>query len=179
MQSSHFSSSQKRVYLDHNATTAPSPLLKQRWPELIDLSGNPSSIHQDARLPRAVMREARQKISKILGCSAIEINFNSGASEGNSTIFQSVFELAKEDRNEFIVSSVEHPCVMKVSEYLKQKGAVVHSIPVSREGRLDLEFVKRKLSSKTALVSVMYANNETGTVFPIREVADLAHASGA
>lgn len=179
MQSSHFTSIQKRVYLDHNATTAPSPLLKSRWHELIDMSGNPSSIHQDARLPRAMIREARQKISKILGCSAIEIIFNSGASEGSSTVFQSVFENAKEGRNEFIVSSVEHPSVMKVAEYLTHKGAVVHFVPVSREGRLDIDFIKQKIGPKTALVSVMFANNETGSIFPVREVADLAHAAGA
>lgn len=179
MQSSHFSPSQKRVYLDHNATTAPSPLLKQRWHELVEISGNPSSIHQDARLPRAMMREARAKIAKILGCSSIEIVFNSGASEGSSSIFQSVFENAKDGRNEFLISSVEHPSVMKVAEYLTGKGAVVHHIPVSREGRLDIDFIKQKLSSRTALVSVMFANNETGTLFPIREVADLAHAAGA
>lgn len=179
MQSSSFSSSQKRVYLDHNATTAPSPLLKSRWHELVDLSGNPSSIHQDARLPRAVMREARQKISKILGCSAIEIVFNSGASEGNGTILRSVFENAKNGRNEFLISSVEHPCILKAAEYLATKGAVIHYIPVSREGQLDIEFIRQKLGPQTALVSVMFANNETGTIFPIREVADLAHAAGA
>lgn len=168
-----------RVYLDHNATTPHSPLLKKRWMELFDISGNPSSIHQDSRIPKTILREARAKIAKMLGCSPLEIIFNSGASEGNNSILKSVFALHNNSRDEFLISDVEHPSVYKTSEYLQSLGAKVKYIPVNKAGHIDLEFIKKNLSNKTALVSVMYANNETGTVFPIKEISALAHSVGA
>lgn len=172
-------SKNRRIYLDHNATTPLSDSLKQRWPELFDLWGNPSSIHTDSRPAKQWLRETRQKLSSILGCSPLEIIFNSGASEGNNTVLKSVWQLAEPERNEFLVSQVEHPSVMKTAEYLETCGAIVHYIPVSRSGQIDLEFIKNKLSAKTALVSVMYANNETGSIFPIAEIAAMAHSVGA
>lgn len=180
-----------RVYLDHNATTPLAPSLKQRWPDLFELWGNPSSIHTDSRPAKQWLRETRQKIATILGCSPLEIIFNSGASEGNNTVFKSVWSLLLQNnssnglsnnvnqRNEFIVSQIEHPSVIKTAEYLETCGAVVHYVPVSKTGDLDLEFIKNKLSDKTALVSVMYANNETGTIFPIEQISKMAHAAGA
>lgn len=168
-----------RVYLDHNATTPLSASLKQRWVELFDLWGNPSSIHTDSRPAKQWLRETRQKIATILNCSPLEIIFNSGASEGNNTVLKSVWNLIGSERNEFLISQVEHPSLMKTAEYLESCGAVVHYIPVSRAGKIDLEFIKNKISKKTALVSVMFANNETGTIFPIAEISELAHAAGA
>lgn len=168
-----------RVYLDHNATTPHSPALKAKWMEFIEISGNPSSIHQDSRIPKTILRETRQKISELLSCSPLEIIFNSGASEGNSSVLKSAFNTLKETRNEFLVSQVEHPSIIKTAEYLISQGAVVHFIPVSKSGMIDMNFIRSKLSHKTALVSVMYANNETGTVFPIKEITELAHAQGA
>ncbi len=170
---------QSRVYLDHNATTPHSLILKSRWSELIEISGNPSSIHHDSRVPKTILRETRQKISEILLCSPLEIIFNSGASEGNSFVLRSVYEVFKASRNEFIISQVEHPSVQKTAAYLKSQGAVIHWIPVGKNGLIDINFIKEKLSDKTALVSVMFANNETGTLFPIREISDLAHSRGA
>lgn len=145
----------------------------------MDISGNPSSIHQDSRVSKTILRETRKKIADFLGCSPLEIIFNSGASEGNNSVLKSVYSLLRETRNEFLISHVEHPSVLKTAEALRSWGAVVHLIPVDRNGSLDLDFLKSKLSSKTALVSVMYANNETGSVFPIQEVTQLAHAAGA
>lgn len=179
MQNSSYTDSQKRVYLDHNATTPLSVELKKRWVELSEINGNPSSIHRDSRGPKTMMREARQKIAALLGCSSLDVVFNSGASEGSSTVFQSVFSAAQNGRNEFVISSVEHPSVMKAAASLKNKGAIVHEVPVSREGQMDLAFLRSKLGPKTALVSVMFANNETGTLFPIREISELAHQAGA
>ncbi len=168
-----------RVYLDHNATTPHSDRLKLKWNELLELSGNPSSIHQDSRAPKAWIRETRQKIADELNCSPLEIIFNSGASEGNSSILKSVWDLLGSEKPEMLVSSVEHPSVMKTAQFLQSKGAVIHFIPVSKNGEIDFNFIRQHLSRKTSLVSVMYANNETGTVFPIAEISEMAHAAGA
>jgi cysteine desulfurase len=179
MQNQSFTSSNKRIYFDNNATTFPSARLRERWSEILEVSGNASSVHHEGRQPKTILRDARKKIAELLSCSPLEIIFNSGASEGNSSIFNSVFQSLGTSKNEFIVSSVEHPSVAKAAESLKLKGAVVHLIPAGRDGRLDLEFVKAKLSEKTALVSVMYANNETGVLHPIKEIAQMAHEAGA
>ncbi len=168
-----------RVYLDYNATTPCRPQLKSRWPELIEISGNPSSIHHDSRIPKTILREARQKISNLLDCSPLEIIFNSGASEGNSSVLRSAFDHFKANRNEFLISQVEHPSVQKTAAYLISQGAVIHAIPVNRSGQIDLNFIQEKLSDKTALVSVMFANNETGSIFPIEKISAMAHSAGA
>jgi cysteine desulfurase len=168
-----------RVYLDHNATTPHSDRLKLKWNELFELSGNPSSIHQDSRAPKTWIRETRQKIADELNCSPLEIIFNSGASEGNSSILKSVWDLLGSEKPEMLISSVEHPSVMKTAQFLQSKGARIHFIPVSKNGEIDLNFIRQHLSNKTSLVSVMYANNETGTIFPIAEISEMAHAAGA
>lgn len=170
---------QNRIYLDHNATTPHAPALRSRWSELIDISGNPSSVHNEGRIPKTILREARKKISDMLGCSPLEIIFNSGASEGNSSILHAVFSAASSDRNELLISQVEHPSLTKAALSLQAHGIKVHWIPVNRDGQIDMNFIKAHLSERTALVTVMFANNETGTIFPIREIAELARASGA
>ncbi len=168
-----------RVYLDHNATTPLSNTIKTMWSSLFDLWGNPSSIHTSARPSKQWLRETKQKIAVSLGCSPLEIIFNSGASEGNNSVLKSVWSECGTTRPEFLVSQVEHPSVIKTAEYLATLGAIVKFIPVSRSGELDLDFVRLHISDKTALVSVMYANNETGSIFPIKEISTLAHSHGA
>ncbi len=168
-----------RVYLDHNATTPHAPALKNRWAELIELSGNPSSIHQDSRAPKTWLRETRQKIADFLQCSSLEIIFNSGATEGNNSVLKSIWELVGKDKPEMLISSIEHPSVIKTAQYLETLGAVIHYIPVSKSGQIDLDFIGQHLSSKTSLVSVMYANNETGIIFPIAKISQMAHAVGS
>ncbi|OFZ29633.1 MAG: cysteine desulfurase [Bdellovibrionales bacterium RIFCSPHIGHO2_01_FULL_40_29] len=169
----------QRIYLDHNATTPLSSSLKEKWMELFELWGNPSSIHASSRPGKKHLRESRQKFAEFLGCSPLEIIFNSGASEGNNTILKSVWLERGLDRSEIMISQIEHPSVMKSAEYLKSLGAVLKLIPVSRDGALDLNFVRAEISNRTALISVMIANNETGTVFPIQELSQIAHAHGA
>jgi cysteine desulfurase len=168
-----------KVYLDHNATTPVSDLVLTALPEALKAWGNPSSIHWAGRSAKLLIREARKNLSEALNINPLEIIFTSGASESNSTILQSCFELSKNSRPEFITSTVEHPSVMKTMKSLEAKGAVVHYVPVNRAGQIDLEFYRAVLSEKTALVSIMYANNETGVIFPISKMAELAHAQGA
>jgi cysteine desulfurase len=169
--------SQNLIYLDHNATTPLHPHVKSWLMEGHHIFGNPSSIHWAGRESKNAIRNARAAISQFLNVSPLEIIFNSGASESNNTVIRSFFNTSK--RNEFICSEVEHPSVLKTMLELESKGAVVHKVPVNREGFLDLEFYKSVLSEKTALVSIMMANNETGNLFPIKELCSLAHSVGA
>ncbi len=169
--------SQNLIYLDHNATTPLHPHVKSWLMESCHIFGNPSSIHWAGRESKNAIRNARAVISQFLNVSPLEIIFNSGASESNNTVIRSFFKTSS--RNEFICSDVEHPSVLKTLLELESKGAVVHKVPVNREGFLDLEFFKSVLSEKTALVSIMMANNETGNLFPIKELCSLAHSVGA
>lgn len=150
-------------------------------PQLLQLWGNPSSIHLASRGPKTILRETKKKLADYLKVSSLEIIFNSGASEGNNTVLKSVWNTFRPSnhfgqpvKNEFLISAVEHPSITKTAQFLETEGAIVHWIPVSRDGELDLNFIKEKLNERTALVSVMFANNETGTVFPIKEIVSLA-----
>lgn len=173
-----------KIYLDCNATTPVSPEVIAGLPIWANEFGNPSSIHFGGRGPKTRLREARAHLAKALNISVLEIVFNSGGSEGNSTVIRSVVESLKTSpkltgRDEFVTSTVEHPSVLKVYEYLESLGYKVHRIPVSRSGELHLGELKKVLSSKTALVSIMLANNETGTIFPIKEISKMVHEVGA
>lgn len=177
----------KANYFDHNATTPLSDEVVQAIPEFLQAWGNPSSIHWAGRQPKNFLRDSRQALATQLHCHPLELVFTSGGSESNNTILKGVFDYNKTNpfnpalaqRLHFMCSEVEHPSVMKTMTYLQELGARVDFIPVSRQGELDMDFYRSHLSEETALVSVMYANNETGTVFPIQEMARLAHEKGA
>lgn len=177
----------KANYFDHNATTPVSDAVIAAVPEFLQAWGNPSSIHWAGRQPKNILRDTRQTLAKNLSCHPLELVFTSGGSESNNTVLKGVFdyyqtttfkpELAR--RTHYMCSQVEHPSVIKTMQHLKSLGARVDFIPVSREGKIDMDFFRAHLSEETALVSVMYANNETGTIFPIAEMAKLAHEKGA
>lgn len=175
-------------YFDHNATTPVCAEVLAALPEIAAAWGNPSSIHWGGRLPKNILRDTRKALAENLGVSPLEIIFTSGGSEANNTILRGVFEYhqtapflspEKSRRLHFMCSQVEHPSIIKTMEHLKALGARVDFIPVNRQGELDMEFYKAHLSEDTALVSIMLANNETGTIFPIKQLAELAHAKGA
>lgn len=167
------------VYLDHNATTPVDPSLFELVPQWMSQFGNPSSIHQASRHPRTLIREARIQLAHALNVSPLELVFNSGASEGNNTVIKAVWASCGKQRSEFLCSSVEHPSVIKAMQVIQKNGATIHWIPVNKEGELDLHFVEKHLSRKTALISVMSANNETGTLFPIENIVEKAKDVGA
>lgn len=177
----------KGNYFDHNATTPVSDDVIKAVPEFLQAWGNPSSIHWAGRQPKNILRDTRQSLAKNLGCHPLEIVFTSGGSESNNTVLKGVFdyyqtssfkpELAR--RTHYMCSQVEHPSIMKTMAHLKALGARVDFIPVSREGKIDMDFFRAHLCEETAVVSVMFANNETGTIFPIAEMAKLAHEKGA
>jgi cysteine desulfurase len=168
-----------KVYLDHNATTPVAEKVILGLPFISRIWGNPSSIHWAGRGPKAIIREARQNLATALCVHPLEIIFTSGGSEANSTIIKGLFAVGQSlGKNEFITTQVEHPSVLKTFRALEQQGAVIHYLAVDRQGRLDVEKYQALLSERTMLVSVMYANNETGVIFPIEKMAKMAHDKG-
>jgi len=168
------------VYLDHNATTPVHPEVLQKLPVWAEAWGNPSSVHKASRDPKALIRDARKNLSDYFKVHPLELIFTAGGSQSNNLAIKgSLYALQKLGRTHFITTTVEHPSVMKAFEFLESQGATVDYIPVDKNANLDLEFYKSKLTEKTALVSVMFANNETGAIHPIKEMCALAHAKGA
>ena len=169
-----------RIYLDHNATT---PLLQsvvEQVPKWLAAWGNPSSIHFSGRVPKNLLREARKNLAQLIQCHPLELVFTSGGSESNNLVIKGYAPQALAlGRNEFITTKIEHPSVKESFRYLETLGARVHWLEVSRGGQIDLATYEGLLNDKTALVSVMAANNETGSLLPIKEMAALAHKVGA
>ncbi len=174
-------------YFDHNATTPVCKEVLQALPDFAQAWGNPSSIHWGGRQPKEILRDTRKAVAESVGAHPLEIVFTSGGSEANNTVLKGLFDYYKtaqfltaeqRKRTRFMATTVEHPSVMKTLLHLKDLGAQVDFIPVNRRGEIDLTFYEEHLSEETALVSVMLANNETGTLFPIKEMAEMAHKKG-
>ncbi|GAA5214907.1 cysteine desulfurase NifS [Corallincola platygyrae] len=167
------------AYLDNNATTQVDPrVVDAMLPFLTSFYGNPSSIHQFGRPVGQAIETARQQVQGLIGAEfASEVVFTSCATEASTTAIMSAIE-ALPDRKEIITSKVEHPATLQLCEHLQRKGYTIHWIPVDKKGRIDMESYKAALSDQVAVVSMMWANNETGTLFPIRGMADLAKQHG-
>jgi cysteine desulfurase len=159
----------KPIYLDNNATT---PLLPAVWdamrPFLTDHYGNPASAHWAGRCARKALEDARERVAVLLDAYPDEVIFTSGATEANNL---AIFGLAGEPPAQVIASPVEHPSVAEPIQQLAKRGFQVAQLPVNGIGVVDLESLSEWLQSETRLVSVMLANNETGTVQPIEEIA--------
>lgn len=169
----------KAIYLDNNATTRLDPMvLEAMMPFMTEHYGNPSSIHGFGEPVRKGIERAREQVAALLGAAHdSEIIFTSCATEANSTAILSAVE-ALPERKEIITSVVEHPAILEVCEHLERRGYTIHRLPVDSQGRLDLEHYQSLLSENVALVSVMWANNETGSVFPVQTMATMAKEKG-
>lgn len=169
----------KAIYLDNNATTRLDPMvLEAMMPFMTEHYGNPSSIHGFGEPVRKGIERAREQVAALLGAAHdSEIIFTSCATEANSTAILSAVE-ALPERKEIITSVVEHPAILEVCEHLERRGYTIHRLPVDNQGRLDLDHYQSLLSENVALVSVMWANNETGTVFPVQTMASMAKEKG-
>jgi cysteine desulfurase len=169
----------RQIYLDFNASTPIAPEVADAMrPYLTAHYGNPSSQHWAGAPAKAAVERARAQVAALLGCDPDEIVFTSGGSESNNHALKGVF-FANRDRGDHIVASaVEHPAILKPLAFLKTLGAEVTEVPVDRRGRVDPEDVRRALTPRTILVSVMHANNEVGTVQPIAEIASIARSAG-
>jgi cysteine desulfurase len=168
-----------QVYLDHNATTPIAQQVIEAIPKLVLAWGNPSSIHQDSRAPKRILRETRNKLGEFLGCHPTELIFTSGASESSNTVFHSAWCTRPKDKNKILISAVEHPSVTKAADWYASQGAVVEKINVNRDGSLDLVDFTSKLDAQTFLVSCMFANNEIGSLFPLKQIVAQSHQFGA
>jgi cysteine desulfurase len=168
------------VYLDNNATTAVAPeVLEAMLPFFRERWGNPSSMHAfGGNLGRDVER-ARAQVAALLGAETpSEIVFTSGGTESDNTAILSALE-AYPDRRQVVTTRVEHPAVLSFAQHLERKGYEIARVGVDRDGNLDVVELRAALSSRTAIVSVMWANNETGVIFPVEEIARMAHEAGA
>jgi len=167
------------IYLDNNATTQVAPeVVAEMLPFFTEQYGNPSSMHQFGdRVGRAI-KQARQQVQALLGAEQdSEIIFTSCGTESDSTAILSALK-AQPERKEIITTVVEHPAVLALCEQLEKEGYTVHYLKVDKKGRLDINEYYRLLSDKVAIVSVMWANNETGTLFPVEEMAEMARSAG-
>ncbi|MDP2100204.1 MAG: cysteine desulfurase NifS [Methylobacter sp.] len=167
------------IYLDNNATTKVDPaVVDVMIPYFLEQYGNPSSIHKFADGVARGLKQARQQVQALIGAEHdSEIIFTSCGTESNSTAILSAIK-AQPDKKEIITTTVEHPAILTLCEYLEKEGYTIHRLPVDKAGRLKLDAYQRLLSDQVAIVSVMWANNETGTIFPVAEMAEMANAAG-
>ena len=170
--------SEKRIYVDYNATTPLREEVRAAMISDLDIYGNASSMHTSGRLARKRVEEARAAVGRLLGAPPDSLVFNSGGSESNNTVFNTMRILAS-SRNEFITTAVEHPCVLNSAEYSEKLGFKVHFIPVDEYGKIQMDAFRAALNERTLFVSVMMANNEIGTIQDIKEICRLAKEAGA
>ena len=169
----------KRIYLDHAATTPTHPeVVKAMLPYFTDVFGNPSSIYSYGQEARGSLEEAREKVASFIGADSDEVVFTSGGTEADNFALEGV-AFANESRgNHIITSPIEHHAVTETGKFLKQRGFEVTYLPVDGYGLVDPADVKKAITDKTVLISVMYANNEIGTMEPIAEIARIAREAG-
>jgi cysteine desulfurase len=168
----------KPIYVDNNATTRVAPeVLEEMLPYFSENYGNPSSMHTFGGNVGAKLKAARDQVAALLGARPDEILFTSCGTESDSTAIHAAIH-SHPERKHIITTRVEHPAVKNLCEHLAKKGYRVTFVPVDRQGRLDLDVLYRNLSDDTAIVSVMWANNETGTIFPVEEIAAKVHERG-
>ena len=167
------------IYLDNNATTRVAPaVVEAMLPYFSEQFGNPSSLHQNGNRVGQALKTARQQVQSLLGAEHdSEIVFTSCGTESDSTAILSALK-AQPERKEIITTVVEHPAVLALCEHLEKEGYRVHYLKVDGKGRLDLAEYQKLLSDQTAIVSIMWANNESGTLFPVVEMAEMAWQAG-
>ncbi len=166
------------IYLDNNATTRVAPeVLEAMLPYFHDLYGNPSSMHTFGGQVGRRIREAREQVAALIGASPEEVIFTSCGTESDNTAIRSALATNPGKRH-LVTTRVEHPAIHALVAHLAQEGYRVTELPVDGEGRLNLEHYARSLTPDTAVVSVMWANNETGVLFPVEEMAVMARHKG-
>jgi len=166
------------IYLDNNATTRVAPeVIEAMLPYFGERYGNPSSMHAFGGDVAAELRKARASLADLLGAKPDEIVFTSCGTESDSTAIWSALR-SRPERRHLITSRVEHPAVKNLAEWLAQNGYRVTFVPVDAQGRLDMDYFRKHLGEETAIASIMWANNETGVMFPVEELAALCDEHG-
>ena len=168
----------KTIYLDNNATTkVADEVLEAMLPYFSEFYGNPSSMHTFGGQVGQRIRDAREQVAALLGAQPDEIVFTSCGTESDNAAIRSAF-LTRPDKKHIVISRVEHPAIRALCSHLNTQGDRITELPVNKNGLLDLENLKESLTSDTAIVSLMWANNETGVIFPVEEAAKIAHDKG-
>lgn len=167
------------VYMDNNATTQVDPaVLEEMLPYFSEQYGNPSSMHNFGGQVGAKITEARERVAGLLGCDAREIIFTACGTESDNTAIRSALA-AQPDKKHIITSRVEHPAILSLCKHLeKREGYDVTILNVDTDGNLDLDELKKAIRDDTAIVSIMWANNETGVIFPVEEIGSICRDRG-
>jgi cysteine desulfurase len=173
------SESSDLFYFDNNATTAVDPLVvAEMLPFLSEHYGNASSPYRIGRVTREAVDKARERVATLLGCEPSEILFTSCGTESTNAAIHSALRMDR-DRQHIVTTRVEHSATLKTCEGLAKRGHAVTWLGVNSDGQIDLGELERSITDETALVSIMWANNETGVVFPIEEIARIVREKGA
>lgn len=171
---------EKLIYLDNAATTKTAPeVVEAMLPYFSELYGNPSSVYEFAGKSKQAVMEARKEIAEVLGAKTEEIYFTAGGSEADNWALKAAFEAYKSKGNHIITTKIEHHAILHTCEYLeKQRGAEITYLDVDENGLVRLEDLEKAIRPETILISVMFANNEIGTIEPIKEIGMLAREHG-
>ena len=166
-------------YFDNSATTrVKDEVFKEMIPYLSIEYGNPSSLYSIGRSAKRAISEARRRVASLINCSPEEIYFTSCGSESDNTALKGIAYANKEKGNHIITSKIEHPAILNSCKNLENKGFKISYIDVDKDGMLNLEKLESEITDQTILISIMYANNEIGTIEPIKEIAQIAHSHG-
>lgn len=170
-----------RIYLDYNATSPPAQDVVEAVARAMrDDVGNPSSVHAFGQRAKAALDQARADVAALIGADPTEVVFTSGGTESDNFAIRGAFEaLAPAGRRGIVTTGIEHEAVLNTAKALGNRGAVVATVPARRDGIVDPEAIAAHLGTETALVTVMLANNEVGTIQPVSAIAPLARAQGA
>ena len=170
----------RNVYLDNNATTRVAPeVVEAMQPFWSEMYGNASSMHSFGGKIKEHVDHAREQVAELLGASPEEIVFTSGGSESDNIALRGTLEALGGEKRHFITTRVEHPAVRSLGHHLRKQGYRLTELPVEGDGSLDLDLLAQSITRDTAIVSIMWANNETGVIFPIEEIAAMVHSRGA
>ena len=169
----------KRIYLDYAATTPTNPeVVKTMLPYFSDAFGNPSSIYSYGQEAKGAMEEARDNVAALIGAQSEEVIFTSGGTEADNFALKGVAFGSESKGNHIITSSIEHHAVLETCKFLERRGFSITYLPVDAYGTVDPDDVRRAITDKTILISVMHANNEVGTIEPIAEIGKVAKEAG-
>ncbi|GBG55063.1 cysteine desulfurase IscS [Sporomusaceae bacterium FL31] len=169
----------KRIYFDHSATTpVDDDVAKLMLEYMTEKFGNPSSIHSFGREVRKAVDEARGHVAALLGANANEIFFTSGGTEADNIALKGVALANRKKGNHIITTAIEHHAILHTCEYLEKQGFTITYLPVDENARVRVEDVRNAITDKTVLISVMFANNEVGTIQPIKEIGEIAKEKG-
>ncbi len=167
-------SPEKIVYLDNNATTQLDPaVVEEMLPFLTSYYGNPSSSYRFGAQVRAAIELARERVAALVGCEPAEIVFTSGGTESNNAAINSALQLEPKGQH-IVTTAVEHSATYRHCEYLAKRGCAVTFVRVDQDGNLDLEHLEAEVRPETAIISAMWANNETGVLFPVEDIGRIA-----